>query len=98
MLPGYGPNGATVISWGQKYTMTWEFVAKYLGEVYAIADNSWVEFTGATPALCVSSKPNRARAASFMQPVSPVRFVSQLIERQVLCVKLKLIVSSETIS
>ena len=50
VLPGYDPNGAMVISWGQKYTMTWEFFAKYVDEVYAIADNSWVKSTGATPA------------------------------------------------
>ncbi len=49
VLPGSDANGATVISWGEKYTMTWEFFAKYLDEVYGIADPSWVEAKGTTP-------------------------------------------------
>ena len=39
VLAGYDANGARVISWGQYYTMTWAFFAKYVDEVYAIADN-----------------------------------------------------------
>jgi len=49
VLPGYAANGLRVISWGQYYTMTWNFFAKYVDEVYAIADPGWVASTGQTP-------------------------------------------------
>jgi hypothetical protein len=50
VLAGYDANGARVISWGSYYTMTWAFFGKYVDEVYAIADASWVASTGKTPA------------------------------------------------
>ncbi len=40
-LPGYDAEGATVISWGELYKMTWEFFTKYVDEVYAITDVAW---------------------------------------------------------
>ena len=49
VLAGYTAAGARVISWGQYYTMTWAFFAKYVDEVYAIADKTWVEKKGTTP-------------------------------------------------
>jgi hypothetical protein len=49
VLAGYDNNGAKVISWGQYYTMTWEFFAHFVDEVYAIADSEWIESTGKTP-------------------------------------------------
>lgn len=49
VLAGYDANGARVISWGQYYTMTWDFFAKYVDEVYAIADQDYVDATGKTP-------------------------------------------------
>jgi hypothetical protein len=49
VLPGYDANGVKVISWGQYYTMTWAFFAKYVDEVYAIADQTWIDAKGATP-------------------------------------------------
>lgn len=49
VLPGYDSNGVKVVSWGQYYTMTWEFFAHFVDEVYAIADSEWVEATGKTP-------------------------------------------------
>ena len=49
VLAGYDANGAKVISWGQYYTMTWAFFAKYVDEVYAIADTSWIEKKGTSP-------------------------------------------------
>ncbi len=49
VLAGYNATGARVISWGQYYTMTWGFFAKYVDEAYAIADKLWVEKTGKTP-------------------------------------------------
>jgi len=50
VLAGYNANGARVISWGSYYTMTWEFFAKYVDEVYAIADHDWANAKGTTPA------------------------------------------------
>jgi hypothetical protein len=49
VLAGYDPRGARVISWGQFYTMTWAFFAKYVDEVYAIADAGWIEKKGTSP-------------------------------------------------
>jgi hypothetical protein len=49
VLAGYSPTAARVISWGQYYTMTWEFFAKYVDEVYAIADTTWIDKRGTTP-------------------------------------------------
>lgn len=46
VLAGYDANGVKVISWGEYYTMTWDFFAKYVDEVYAIADTSWIESQG----------------------------------------------------
>jgi hypothetical protein len=49
VLAGYNANGARLISWGSYYTMTWAFFAKYVDEVYAIADADWVQAKGTTP-------------------------------------------------
>ena len=49
ILVGYDSVGPYLISWGQKYQMTWEFFQTYCDEVYAIADNSWISATGKTP-------------------------------------------------
>ena len=49
VLAGYSAQGARVISWGSYYTMTWDFFAKYVDEVYAIAEQDWIEATGKTP-------------------------------------------------
>lgn len=50
VLAGYNAQGARVISWGQYYTMTWEFFAHFVDEVYAIADAGWIGSKGTTPA------------------------------------------------
>ena len=50
VLAGYDAKGARVISWGQYYTMTWAFFSKYVDEVYAIADQSWIQTKGTSPA------------------------------------------------
>jgi len=50
VLPAYDAQGATVISWGQLYKMTWQFFSKFVDEVYAIADSTWVDAGGKTPA------------------------------------------------
>jgi hypothetical protein len=49
VLAGYTDQGARLISWGQFYTMTWAFFAKYVDEVYAITDPDWVASKGTTP-------------------------------------------------
>jgi len=49
ILPGYDSNGVKVISWGQYYTMTWDFFSRFVDEVYAIADQDWIEAKGTTP-------------------------------------------------
>ncbi len=49
VLAGYTASGARVISWGGYYTMTWEFFAHFVDEVYAIADAGWIESKGTTP-------------------------------------------------
>lgn len=49
VLAGYDANGARVISWGSYYTMTWDFFAKYVDEVYAISDPAWFDKFGKTP-------------------------------------------------
>ena len=48
ILAGYDANGATVISWGQYYTMTWAFFSKFTEEAYAIADKDWLTSQGKT--------------------------------------------------
>jgi hypothetical protein len=49
VLAGYDANGVKVISWGEYYTMTWAFFAKYVDEVYALADQAWIAAKGTTP-------------------------------------------------
>jgi hypothetical protein len=49
VLAGYDATGARVISWGKYYTMTWDFFAKYVDEVYAIADATWINSKITTP-------------------------------------------------
>lgn len=49
ILAGYDQEGPTVISWGQKYKMTWEFFVNYTDEAYGIVDQSWINATGRNP-------------------------------------------------
>ncbi len=49
VLAGYNGNGFRVISWGQYYTMTLAFFGKWVDEVYAIADQTWISAKGTTP-------------------------------------------------
>lgn len=49
VLAGYDAQGVRVISWGACFTMTWAFFAKYVDEVYALADQAWIEAKGTTP-------------------------------------------------
>jgi len=49
VVAGYDDAGATLISWGRHYKMTWEFFVKYVDEVYAIADHAWISAKHRTP-------------------------------------------------
>lgn len=43
LLTGYDETGPVGVTWGRKQSMTWEFVARYADEAYAILDgvNRW---------------------------------------------------------
>lgn len=49
ILVGYNDARLTVVSWGNLYTMTWRFFAKYVDECYGLIDPMWIEKTGKTP-------------------------------------------------
>lgn len=49
ILTGYDETGFDLISWGQKFRMTYGFFSTYTEEVYAIVDPLWVSSTGKTP-------------------------------------------------
>ena len=49
VLVGYDATGAKVISWGPYSTMEWRFFSAYVDEVYAIADQLWIDQGGKTP-------------------------------------------------
>jgi hypothetical protein len=42
VLTGYDDDGATLISWGARYRMTWAFFRAYVDEAYAIVDDGWI--------------------------------------------------------
>lgn len=48
ILAGYDAARLQVISWGEYYSMTWAFFGQFVDEVYALADQSWLESTGKT--------------------------------------------------
>jgi len=50
VLAAYDAGGATAISWGQTYTMTWDFFQQYVDETYALADATWIRANRTTPA------------------------------------------------
>jgi hypothetical protein len=50
VLAGYDESGTTAISWGQRYTVTWDFIENQVDEIYGIVDTAWVNSTGKTPA------------------------------------------------
>ncbi len=49
VLTSYDANGFGLISWGARYTMTNAFLATFVDEAYAIADDAWFNNTGKTP-------------------------------------------------
>jgi hypothetical protein len=48
VLVGYDATGPFLISWGNKYQMTWAFFAQYVEEAYALIDNLWFNTAGGT--------------------------------------------------
>jgi len=50
ILAGYDADAVYVISWGNRYRMTWRFFAQFCEEVYALADETWIRTTGLSPA------------------------------------------------
>ena len=63
ILAGYAEYGFRAISWGQYFDMTQAFFAKYVDEVYALADSSWMKITGQTPAGMTLAQLETAMAA-----------------------------------
>lgn len=49
VLCGYDAEGPTLLSWGAKYKMTWEFFSRLTDEAYAIVNPEWANATGKTP-------------------------------------------------
>ncbi len=73
ILPGFtrtNPDAPTfdVISWGDRYTMTWEFWQKNVDECYGLFSELWIASTGQTPygldAAALSSLMQAIRAGS----------------------------------
>ena len=48
-LFGYGRGGATLVSWGELYTLSWQFWQTYFDEAYAIVTSDWIKSTGLSP-------------------------------------------------
>jgi hypothetical protein len=46
---GYNSKTVDVLSWGQKYRMTWQFFEKSVREAYALVRPWWIDATGHTP-------------------------------------------------
>jgi hypothetical protein len=44
-----GNKGAEVVSWGQIFDMTWDFLSTYGDEAYAIVSSDWIEKSGLAP-------------------------------------------------
>jgi hypothetical protein len=49
ILTGYDNQGFYLISWGQKYLMTFDFFTAFTEEAYAIADREFITATGKSP-------------------------------------------------
>lgn len=50
ILAGFDEKGATAISWGRRYQLTWDFILNVVDECYAMVDSAWIKMTGLTPA------------------------------------------------
>lgn len=49
ILPSYTATQLGVVSWAKKYAMTWAFFARFVDEVYGLADDDWINAKGTTP-------------------------------------------------
>lgn len=46
----FGPTGCTCITWGRKQFMTWQFLARYMEECWAVLSTDWLDpATGRAP-------------------------------------------------
>jgi len=66
VLAGYDDAGARVISWGEYYTMSWQFFSTYVDEVYAIADSLWIN-SASGRTLCGLSLPELEQLMQSMK-------------------------------
>jgi len=48
-LTGYGRAGASLVSWGDLYHMTWPFWQQYVDEAYAVVSKNWIKASGVSP-------------------------------------------------
>ena len=48
-IVSYGRLGLTCISWGAPLQMSWQFIATYADELYAVMSPDWIEPSGVTP-------------------------------------------------
>jgi hypothetical protein len=48
-IPGYGRDGATLVSWGATYTFNWDFWGTYCDEAYALVSPDWIKASGVSP-------------------------------------------------
>ena len=46
---GYGRDGCTNVSWGELYTMNWDFWLEYVDEAYAVISEDWIKKSGLSP-------------------------------------------------
>lgn len=49
ILVGYDANYFYLISWGQMYCATYDFITERMDEAYGISSKRWIESTGKTP-------------------------------------------------
>ena len=48
-IVSYDPTGLIVITWGAKLFMSWEFLATYADEAYAMCSPDWIKANGISP-------------------------------------------------
>jgi hypothetical protein len=48
-IVGYSPAGVTVVTWGQLLNASWNFLARYADEAYAVLSQDWIESSGLDP-------------------------------------------------
>lgn len=48
-IVGYNANGVTLVTWGQTVQATWDWIATYADEAFAVAAPDWEEQSGISP-------------------------------------------------